>query len=245
MFHRYSYLNMFSNPAITVLTIVLFILWGLTFYITFNFNRKVKLFSNNTTKYTGLELAKKMLEDNYIYDVKIEVKENKLGSEYYDPRKKLIVLSNECAYSNSISANSIAAHEIGHAIQHNVNYGFMRLRNVTAKPLSIITNVGIGLSIVVGIASFFTGSSMLYLYIILAVSVLSLIFQLITLPVEFDASSRALGYLSSTIYTDQIEINQSKQVLQAAALTYIVSTLVALVTVLRLLAILMSSNSRD
>lgn len=186
--------------------------------------------------YTGKEIARMMLDDAGLYDVRIEVINSKLG-DHYDPSSRILRLSPEVYSGGSISSAGIAAHEVGHAIQHKERYALLSIRNSIVP----VVNFGSGISWIlffIGILLGFKGLT--WIGIILFSSVV--IFQLITLPVEFDASTRALNILKSRgiLYGD--ETKNAQKVLDAAAMTYVAATLMAVSNLIRLIAI---SNSND
>lgn len=186
--------------------------------------------------YTGKEVARMMLDDAGLYDVRIEVINSKLG-DHYDPSSRILRLSPEVYSGGSISSAGIAAHEVGHAIQHKERYAPLTIRNSIVP----VVNFGSGISWIlffIGILLGFKGLT--WIGIILFSSVV--IFQLITLPVEFDASTRALNILKSRgiLYGD--ETKNAQKVLDAAAMTYVAATLMAVSNLIRLIAI---SNSND
>ena len=186
--------------------------------------------------YTGKEIARMMLDDAGLYDVRIEVINSKLG-DHYDPSSRILRLSPEVYSGGSISSAGIAAHEVGHAIQHKERYAPLTIRNSIVP----VVNFGSGISWIlffIGIVLGFKGLT--WLGIILFSTVV--IFQLITLPVEFDASTRALNILKSRgiLYGD--ETKNAQKVLDAAAMTYVAATLMAVSNLIRLIAI---SNSDD
>lgn len=178
---------------------------------------------------TGYEIAYKMLQNEGISDVSVEVGSGRL-SDYYDPRRKVIRLTHEVYYGNSVSSTAIAAHEAGHAIQHAKGYFFLAVRN-TLLPMTVLANQLYLLLIILGIifVSNFLFEAGIWLFAIVA------LFQLITLPIEFDASSRAFHYIYDTQGGDIAVI--ARRVLTPAAMTYVVSLLTTLLYLLRYIAI--------
>lgn len=188
----------------------------------------------NRRGYTGAQVATMMLQNSGIYDVGVERVGGNL-TDHYDPRTKTLRLSQSVYDSKSVAALGVAAHETGHAIQHDVGYAPLALRSILVP----VANLGSRLAFpLIFIGAFFTNSSsntMIDLGIILfAVSVA---FTLITLPVEFNASSRAIDLLVDQNFLDESEIGGAKKVLKAAALTYVAAAIVAVLQLLRLLAI--------
>lgn len=195
-----------------------------------NFKKYSKVY--NQRGITGAEVARRILSDAGINDVTIDhAPGNNLG-DHYDPRNKVIRLSDEVFGSTSVAAAGIAAHECGHAIQEARGYvpnklrmSFVPLANLGSMAAIPLFFIGILLSIgflqTLGIA-FFS---------------LTTLFYLITLPVEFNASSRALKILASDNYLSPDEVNGARQVLSAAALTYLAAALMSLLQLLRLILI--------
>lgn len=201
--------------------------------VSTSFNRYLRIASRSG--YTGREVARMILDRNGLYDVRIEPVGGQL-TDHYDPRTKVIRLSRDVYNGSSIAAVSVAAHETGHALQHGEGYFPLILRNNIAPVVSIASRF-IWLLILLGLVIepfFLELGIMLYLAVVL--------FQVITLPVEFNASKRALYQLENGIIFKD-EVKASKDVLTAAALTYVAATLVAIGQLLRLLSI--SNRNRD
>ncbi|MCP4727231.1 MAG: zinc metallopeptidase, partial [bacterium] len=178
---------------------------------------------------TGKEVAERILMNNQITDVTIEAVEGGL-TDHYDPRKKVLRLSKENYYGKSLAAAGVSAHEVGHAIQHNVAYGPLKLRSA-AVPVS---QFGSYLSFPLIFAGFiFQNPSFLDIGIIAYTAVVA--FTVVTLPVEFNASSRAITEIQNSGALDPQEIGGAKKVLNAAALTYVAAASVAVIQLLRLL----------
>ncbi|ANQ54368.1 peptidase [Thermosipho sp. 1063] len=180
---------------------------------------------------TGAELAKFMLESSGIYNVKVERVPGNL-TDHYDPIKKVVRLSDATYNSNSVAALGVVAHEIGHAIQHARKYVPLILRNSIAPVVSFSSN----LSWILFILGFIFMNMALVRIGILLFS-LAVIFSLITLPVEFDASRRAVKILENNLMMPKNELSGVKSVLGAAAMTYVASTLMAFLQLLRMLLI--------
>lgn len=187
--------------------------------------------------YTGAEAARAILDRNGLTDVRIEHIRGTL-SDHYDPRTRVLRLSDMVYRGNSISSSAIAAHEVGHAIQHARDYAPLRFRNAIVPVVNFASNLS-WLFILAGLFSSFTG--LIDIGIILFTG--SVVFQIVTLPVEFNASSRALDELESVGVLTREEIPHSKKVLDAAALTYVAATATAVAQLVRLL--LLRERSRD
>lgn len=242
MFSPYMYFS--HNPIINILIVISLVI---SLWASYNVKNTIKKnINNDISQLTGYELCIKMLKDNNIHDVKIEQGNFALGGEYYDPSRKTIVLSQEAINSNSVSATAITAHEVGHAIQHNTNYFFGKLRTSLVKPVNFISKISMYVFIFSIFATFmfhaFNFSIIIY---ISAIGILgTLLFQIVTLPVEFDASNRALAYIENINLYDSFnnDITPAKKVLFAAALTYLAATLSTFVELLRLLSFLSNND---
>lgn len=190
---------------------------------------------NSNTGMTGIQVARMILDRNGLYDVQIEQVRGNL-TDHYDPRSRVLRLSQTVYGSSSIAALSVAAHEVGHAIQHSEGYFPLMLRNNIAP----IANFGSRLVWVFIMIGFLISPFFIDLGIVLFLSVV--LFQVITLPVEFNASKRALVQLENGIIPRE-NIKPSKEVLNAAALTYVAATLTAIGELLRILY--MTRRRRD
>lgn len=188
---------------------------------------------------TGAQAAERILQSQGIYDVAIQRVSGKL-TDHYDPRNKTLNLSDAVYASTSVAAVGVAAHECGHAIQHARGYAPLSFRSALVP----VANIGSQLSwlfIILGI--FFGGSHTLIMIGILMFSA-AVLFQLVTLPVEFNASRRALKLLSETGILQKDEVSDTRKVLSAAALTYVAAAATAVLQLLRLLR-LFGGNDRD
>lgn len=180
---------------------------------------------------TGAEVAERMLRAEGIYDVPIEIVGGKL-SDHYDPSSRTLRLSRDVANSTSLASLGIAAHEAGHALQHRDAYGPLILRSAVVPTVNIGSNLSWPL-VVLGMV--FSWDLLIDVGILLFS--LTVLFTLITLPVEFNASRRAVAALESGGFMTQDELPGAKKVLGAAALTYVAAALTAILQLLRLLAI--------
>ena len=179
---------------------------------------------------TGAQAAQKILNMNGIYDVSIQHIAGDL-TDKYNPRNKVVSLSDAVYNSTSIAAIGVAAHECGHAIQHDVGYAPLLIRNTIAP----VVNIASSLSWIFIAAGLFFGMSPTLIDVGIIMFSLAVLFELITLPVEFNASGRALTILSDSgmLYPD--ETAGAKKVLSAAAMTYVASALTAVLQLLRLI----------
>ena len=188
---------------------------------------------------TGAQAAERILQSQGIYDVAIQRVSGKL-TDHYDPRNKTLNLSDAVYASTSVAAVGVAAHECGHAIQHARGYAPLSFRSALVP----VANIGSQLSwlfIILGI--FFGGSHTLIMIGILMFSA-AVLFQLVTLPVEFNASGRALNRVTETGILQKDEVSDTRKVLSAAALTYVAAATTAVLQLLRLLR-LFGGNDRD
>ncbi len=183
----------------------------------------------NRYGYSGFEAARIILDANGLMDVNIELIKGRL-SDHYDPRHKVIRLSNEVYYGKSLAAVGVAAHECGHALQHADAYAPLSIRNAIA-PVASIGSQAAFLFIIGGMV---LNTLQLFDIGILLFSA-AVIFQLITLPVEFNASSRAVAIMGSNNIVPPEEIAPARKVLSAAALTYVAATITAVLQLARLL----------
>jgi uncharacterized protein len=180
---------------------------------------------------TGAQVAESLLRRNGINDVRVEQVEGAL-TDHYDPTKKVLRLSEDVYHSNSLAALGVAAHETGHAIQHQKAYGPLALRS----SMYPIANLGSTLAFPLFLAGMLLRMSFLIdIGIILFMG--AVVFTLVTLPVEFNASSRALAQLSSGGYLRSDEVQGARRVLNAAALTYVAAAAMAVLQLVRLLLI--------
>ncbi len=218
------------------LYILVFIAAAFSFYAQMKVSGTFRKFSGvrNRRGYTGAQVAQAMMQRAGIYDVRIERVAGSL-TDHYDPRTKTLRLSQDVYDSNSVAALGVAAHETGHAIQHDVGYAALGLRSFFVP----VANLGSRLSwplILIGFL--FTGNTG---HMLLTLGILffsfSVAFTLITLPVEFNASARAIRLLEDYDFLDSNEISGAKKVLSAAAMTYVAAAFAAVMQLLRLVAL--------
>ena len=192
---------------------------------------------------SGREIAEKMLRENGIFDVKITSVEGFL-SDHYNPANKTVNLSQDVYNGTSVSAAAVAAHECGHAVQHAASYGPLMLRSklVPAVQMSSMLVNWILLAGMIVLATTKNPTVLLIGIIVMSVTVL---FTLITLPVEFDASKRALAWLNNTNITNAEEYPKAKDALKWAATTYVVAALAAVVTLIQYIMIYLGSRDRS
>lgn len=192
----------------------------------------------NSRGLTGRTCAEAVLRSAGITDVRIESVSGNL-TDHFDPKAKVIRLSDAVYNSSSVSALGVASHEAGHAVQHEVGYFPIKIRQAIIPFCQIGSNLALPL-ILLGLLVSVTGLCELGLILFS----LSTLFQLVTLPVEFNASRRALDYLENGAGLTRDEMSGAKKVLSAAAMTYVAALAVALVNLLRLIAIVNNSRRR-
>lgn len=204
-------------------------------YVTSNYNKYKRI--NNDKKMTGFDIARMILDKNGLNNMYvIETKGNL--TDHYDPKRKTIKLSSDVFHGSSIASMAVAAHEVGHALQDKEGYFFMKVRSFIFP----IVNLGTKFAYVVLIIGLIANMMNLIWTGILLVG-LGLLFQLVTLPVEFDASKRALKELENNIVVPSADIKGTKSMLTAAAMTYVAGVLSSALEMLRL--ILIFTNDRD
>lgn len=183
----------------------------------------------NAKNITGAEAARRVLSHYGINNVNVEMTQGKL-TDHYDPRSNIIRLSPEVFAGSSIASVGIACHEAGHAAQHAEAYKPIKIRNAVLP----IANIGSSMGFTIAIIGYFMGLDIVInIGIILFAAVV--LFQLVTLPVEFNASSRAIKVIDETNMLYDEEIPKAKKVLKAAAMTYVASLLVSIMSLLRLI----------
>ncbi|MFP4198154.1 MAG: zinc metallopeptidase [Halanaerobium sp.] len=192
---------------------------------TFNKYNEIQLSSN----ITGADAARKILTRNKLSNIEIRKSDGKL-SDHYDPKNKTLNLSSDVYNNSSIAAVGVAAHEVGHAIQDKENYKPLSLR----ASLVPAANIGSSFGLPLAVFGFFIRADFLIMTGFVLFSA-AFLFHLVTLPVEFNASNRAISNLKSTDLLTESEIKGAQKVLKAAAFTYVATTLVALANMLRIL----------
>ncbi len=193
---------------------------------------------------TGAQVARMMLDDNGLYHVRIERVGGHL-SDHYDPRSEVLRLSSEVYDSSSASAIGVATHEAGHAIQHAVGYLPLRVRSTLVPATSFASRFS-WIIIFLG-ALFMMFDGILGYYVVLAgigLFAVTTLFQLVTLPCEFNASRRALKALDGMGFYSKNELSASRKVLSAAAFTYVAAMLVSLLQLIRLVVRFLGNNNR-
>ncbi|TDH24065.1 zinc metallopeptidase [Segetibacter sp. 3557_3] len=190
---------------------------------------------------TGKEVAERMLRENNIYNVQVVSVPGHL-SDHYDPVAKTVNLSPEVYSERSIAAAAVAAHECGHAVQHATAYSWLKMRSTLVPVVQFSSNI-IQWVLLAGIIMVNSFPGLLLIGIILFA--LTTIFAFITLPVEFDASRRALAWLNTTRITTGTETDGAKDALKWAAMTYVVAAIASLATLIQYVLIYLSGSRRD
>lgn len=190
---------------------------------------------------TGSEVAMKMLRDNGIYDVKV-VSASGFLSDHYDPTKKTVNLSPDVFNGISVAAAAVAAHECGHAVQHATAYQWLTLRSRLVPVVQFSSGI-VHWILLLGLIMINAFPALLLAGIILFG--LTTLFSVITLPVELDASKRALAWLNSSNMTNSREYPQAKDALKWAALTYVVAALASIAMLVQYIFIFLGGRNRE
>ena len=206
-------------------------------YIRFAYSKYAKV--PVSSGITGMQAARQLLDSQDLYQVGINQVAGTL-SDHYDPANKVVNLSAGNYTDASIAAVAVACHECGHALQDKEGYAFMRIRAALIPAVNFSSYAGY-LAIMVGV--FFGLTNIIWLGILLEMVIL--LFQVITLPVEVDASSRALKQMQLSGYFSDEELKDSKTVLTAAALTYVAGVATTLLEIMRLILLYGRRNNRD
>ena len=218
----------------------------LSIFVQWRFRNKFSKYAEMqlTSGLSGKEVAEKMLQDNGIYDVEIMSTEGQL-TDHYNPSDRTVNLSTDVYYGRSVAAAAVAAHECGHAVQHAKSYHWLQFRSTMVPVVSISSNLLQWVLIIGVLLIGFTGNPIV-LAIGLAGLALVTLFSIITLPVEFDASKRALLWLrnNQTVMDTAEENIQAKDALWWAAMTYVIAALGALANLIYYASMLFS-RSRD
>ncbi len=231
MFMPYFY---FDWTYLILIPAVILSLWAQA-NVNGTFKKYAKVYSRRGS--TGAEIARKILDMNGLYQVQVERVAGNL-SDHFDPKANVVRLSDSTYASASVGAIGVAAHEVGHAIQHATGYAPIKVRNSIVPVVNICNMLSMPI-ILIGLL--FAGTGMIDLGIILFSA--TVVFQLITLPVEFNASRRAMATLRGQHLLDEEEANGAAKVLRAAALTYVAAAVSSILSLLRL--VLLFGNRRN
>lgn len=227
--------------------LVLFIIIAIvSFIVQARFKSKFRTYSETplSSGYTGRDIAEKMLHDHGIYDVKILSAEGQL-SDHYNPADRTVNLSPEVYHGRSVAAAAVASHECGHAVQHAKAYSWLQFRSAMVPIVNIAANL-LQWVFMLGIILLASGVGQTMLLIAFGAMIVVTLFSVVTLPVEFDASNRALAWLQSNrgIMQTSVENGQAKNALWWAAMTYVVAALGSIAQLLYL-AMMLFGGSRD
>jgi Zn-dependent membrane protease YugP len=222
--------------------ILIILVMGGSWFVQNRLKSKFKKYSQTpiSSNLSGKEIAEKMLADHGLYDVKV-ISVNGQLTDHYNPAKKTVNLSESVYSQRNAAAAAVAAHEVGHAVQHARSYAWLNLRSNLVPAVSISSKwVTWVLLAGIGLVSF-TGNILL-LQIAVAMFAITTLFSFVTLPVEFDASNRALAWIEDKNIARPEELADSKDALKWAAMTYVVAALSSLVTLLYYASMLMGRD---
>lgn len=222
--------------------VLIILVMGGSWFVQNRLKSKFKKYSQTpiSSNLSGKEIAEKMLADHGLYDIKV-ISVNGQLTDHYNPAKKTVNLSESVYNQRNAAAAAVAAHEVGHAVQHARSYAWLTLRSnlvpavsISSKWVTWVLLAGIGLLS-------FTGNILL-LQIAVAMFAVTTLFSFVTLPVEFDASNRALAWIEDKKIARPEELTDSKDALRWAAMTYVVAALSSLVTLLYYASMLMGRD---
>ncbi len=216
-----------------LLIFIIFLMIISNVYVRCSYNKYNKI--KNIEKISGFEIARKILDNNKLNNIDIVVTPGSL-TDHYDPRRKVVRLSQEVFDGESVSSMAIAAHECGHAIQDKEGYSFLKFRSLIFPVVSITDRLVYILFIIGCITQLLN-----LIYLGIALMLFGLIFQIVTLPVEFNASSRASKEIEKLKLVYKNELYGINKVLKSASFTYVAGTLI---TVLNILRLFLSSRDR-
>lgn len=222
------------------------IFMGIGMWVAFKLKSKFAQYSQTpiSNRMSGKEIAEKMLRDHGIYNVKVICVEGQL-TDHYNPMNRTVNLSRDVYEGRNAAAAAVAAHECGHAVQHATSYSMLQFRSALVPVQQVSGTI---LNVILMAAMF--GGALLYntipintiLYIVIGCYALFTLFSLVTLPVEFDASRRALNWMTQTGITTQREYDNAKDALKWAALTYVVAAIGSIATLLYYVSLLNRSD---
>ncbi len=235
---------MFGMPA--QIMIASYVMMGLSMLVSMMLKRKFNQYNKEilNSGITGRQIAEKMLSDNGITDVQV-VSVPGFLSDHYNPANKTVNLSPDVYNGNTVSAAAVAAHECGHAVQHANAYKPLQFRSQMVSVTKISTNLS---QIILMVGILLLGLSTKWSFVLLigiGLFAMATIFSLITLPVEFDASRRALAWLDKTNITTDDQQQKAKKALTWAATTYVVAALASLITLIQYILIYLSRTQSN
>ena len=213
------------DTILILLIIIIPLLAQLKIQSSYNRYKRVE----NSKKKSGFEVAREILDKNGLEDIYIVEIKGEL-TDHYDPTKKVVRLSTDIFHGETIAAAAVAAHECGHAIQDKESYTFLKIRSAIYPVVNVATSISYYI-ILLG----FLMQAFQLIYLGIALTCCGLLFQVVTLPVEFDASRRALEKLQDYKIVDNSEFAGVKEVLTAAALTYVAGVLASMLQIFRLI----------
>lgn len=220
----------FSLPLIIIMVATALVSW----LVASTLKRRFHEYSQIPIRFTGAEIAETMLRENAITDVRVIHTPGKL-TDHYDPTNKTVNLSEEVYAMNSIAAAAVAAHECGHAIQHAKSYSWLTMRSKMVPAVQFASNtLNIFLFVSLLGAGLFNSPSLMFVWI--ALFSVTTLFAFVTLPVEFDASRRALAWLEGSRVSSSMEHDKAKNALFWAAMTYVVAAIGSLATLIYYIA---------
>ncbi|HYK76856.1 MAG TPA: zinc metallopeptidase [Daejeonella sp.] len=212
--------------------LLMIVIAAVSFIVQWRFKSKFKQYSEIplASGLSGKDIAEKMLADNGIYDVKIISVEGQL-TDHYNPMDRTVNLSPEVYQGRSVAAAAVASHECGHAVQHARAYSWLRFRSAVVPAVNVASRL-VQWTLMIGVMLFIFSGNPMVLAVGVAALALVTLFSFITLPVEFDASRRALAWLQTNrgIMQTEVEHGQAKDALWWAAMTYVVAALGSLAT---------------
>ncbi|MEN9447581.1 MAG: hypothetical protein RJA25_871 [Bacteroidota bacterium] len=227
----------------TGIYLISILIMGVSWYVSSTMQRRFKEYSQMPIRLTGREVAEKMLRENGIYDVKVISVPGAL-TDHYNPMDKTVNLSDWVYAQSNVAAAAVAAHECGHAVQHNTAYAWLTMRSKLV-PVVQVSSQYVQWVILGGLAVLMFTKIPWVLLIGIVLFSFTTLFSFITLPVEFDASARALKWLDSTQLLVGEEYQKAKNALGWAASTYVVAALGSLVTLLYYISLFMGARRRD
>ncbi|WP_394335832.1 zinc metallopeptidase [Algoriphagus litoralis] len=215
-----------------ILIAIVVVFAGLGFFVSNKLKRKFKEYSLTPLQanLSGAEIARLMLADNNIHDVQVVCVEGQL-TDHYNPMNKTVNLSPDVFYGRNAAATAVAAHECGHAVQHATSYAWLKMRsalvpiqNISGKILNFVLIASLLGGFALGLPNELIG------FVVVGAYGIMTLFTLVTLPVEFDASNRALAWVQTRNIVNRSEYDMSKDALHWAAMTYVVAALASLAT---------------
>lgn len=218
----------FETPLTLFIALIGFLI---VLFAQMKINRTYQKYRSIKTKQSlsGCEVARQILDAHGLTDIHV-IETNGELTDHYDPSRKVVRLSRNIFHGETVAAAAIAAHECGHAIQDKENYFFMKVRGFLVPVVNFVTYIGYFVAII----SLFFGA-MGYLKVGIWIILAAIVFQLITLPVEFDASKRGLACLQNQALIEETEYEGAKAMLSSAAFTYVASFISSILNLLRLI----------